>query len=149
MGESALAEPFETGGSSGARSPRLVGAGAVTAVLLLFGFLLLRPAPAGGAENGAFTADCCGTLRLEDGRMLLNGKQSVRYTVGRDGQGPYVLPVTYVGAFEDLGFEVDGTRPTVKLRLDRLPAPGGITLYHGTKPMVFRREANSLPLKSR
>jgi hypothetical protein len=111
------------------------------AILLPLAYFLLRPAPAAGTENGAFAADCCGTLRLENGRMLLNGRQSVRYSVGRDAAGPYVLPAAYVGAFEDEGFEVDGTRPTVKLRLDRLPAPRTITLYHGTKPLTFEREA--------
>jgi hypothetical protein len=121
--------------------PWLVVLGAAGAALLLLGVFLLRPAPATGAENGAFAADCCGTLRLEDGRMLLNGRQSVRYAVGRDSTGPYILPATYVGAFEDEGFEVDGTRPTVKLRLDRLPAPTAIILYHGTKPLAFKREA--------
>jgi hypothetical protein len=123
-----------------ARRP-LLALGAAAAALLLLGLFLLRSAPATGAENGAFAADCCGTLRLEDGRMLLNGKQSVRYAVGRDSAGPYILPATYVGAFEDEGFEVDGTRPTVKLRLDRLPGPQAIVLYHGTKPLTFRREA--------
>jgi hypothetical protein len=122
-----------------ARRP-LLALGAAAALLLLALFLF-RPAPATGAENGAFAADCCGTLRLEDGRMLLNGRQSVRYAVGRDSAGPYILPATYVGAFEDEGFEVDGTRPTVKLRLDRLPGPTAITLYHGTRPLTFKREA--------
>jgi hypothetical protein len=122
-----------------ARRP-LLALAATAVALLLLGFFLLRPAPATGAENGAYAGDCCGTLRLEDGRMLLNGRQSVRYSVGRDSAGPYILPATYVGAFEDEGFEVDGTRPTVKLRLDRLPGPTAITLYRGTHPLVFERE---------
>jgi hypothetical protein len=107
------------------------------------GIVLLRPAPASGLENGRFEADCCGTLELRDGEMLLNDRQTVRYDVGRDAEGPYLLPRTYyVGGLDARGFEVDGTRPALKLRLDRLPgaetivlpADGGNFLMKRAKP---------------
>jgi len=92
-------------------------------------------------ENGTFENDCCGTLRLVDGKMLLNDAQDVRYTVGRDAKGPYILPDTFVGIVQYQGFEVDGTRSTRKLRLDRLPQPTRIALYEGVgvTPYVFGR----------
>jgi hypothetical protein len=100
---------------------------------------LARPtAPAG--EEGYFESDCCGTVRLAGGRIELNDRQSVRYDVGRDERGPYLLPRTYVGALEDYGFEVDGTQSPSKLRLDRLPAPQAIELPMGTRSFVFRRK---------
>ncbi|HEX8573659.1 MAG TPA: hypothetical protein VF759_13015 [Allosphingosinicella sp.] len=90
----------------------LLAAGAAIVAAVGGGVLLLRPAPASGLENGRFEADCCGTIELRDGEMLLNGRQTVRYDVGRDSQGPYLLPRTYyVGGLDARGFEVDGTRP--------------------------------------
>lgn len=51
----------------------------------------------------------------------------MRYGVGRGSRGPYLLPRTYYGGGLDArGFEVYGTRPALKLRLDRLPAPESI-----------------------
>lgn len=106
------------------------------------GVVLLRPAPASGLENGRFEADCCGTIELRDGEMLLNGRQTVRYDVGRDSGGPYLLPRTYyVGGLDARGFEVDGTRPAVKLRLDRLPGPESIRLPADGPDFVLKRGA--------
>lgn len=120
----------------------IIAGGAAGAALLLAGlFLLYWPPGTDGAENGTFASDCCGTVELRDGSMRLNGGQTVRYTLGRDAQGPYVLPRTYVGVIPDQGFEMDGTRPTIRLRLDKLPAPGRIVLYEGPTPYVFQREA--------
>ena len=98
-------------------------------------------------ENGTFENDCCGTIKLVDGKMLLNDTQVVRYTVGTDAKGPYILPETFVGIVQYQGFEVDGTRSTRKLRLDRLPQPTRLELYEGVgvTPYVFRRR---LPRKS-
>jgi hypothetical protein len=92
-------------------------------------------------ENGIFANDCCGTIKLADGKMLLNDTQNVRYTVETDAKGPYILPETFVGIVRDQGFEVDGTRSTRKLRLDRLPLPTRIELYEGVgvTPYVFGR----------
>ena len=70
----------------------------------------------------------------------LNGSQTVLYDIGRDADGPYLLPRTYVGAYEDVGFEVDGTQPARKLRLDRLPGPRTIQLPMGTRAFVFRKK---------
>lgn len=103
-------------------------------------FVMLGQPPASAGEEGFFESDCCGTIRLARGRIELNDSQSVRYDVGRDQRGPYLLPRTYVGALEDSGFEVDGTQPPRKLRLDRLPAPQAIELPMGTKSFVFKRK---------
>ena len=104
------------------------------------GFLLLRGPPPPQGEEGTFENDCCGTVTLAGGRVALNGAQSIRYDVARDSRGPYILPHTYVGAMEDQGFEVDGTQPAQKLRLDRLPAPQAIQLPLGQRAFVFRRK---------
>jgi hypothetical protein len=115
----------------------IAGVAVIVAALLLFLFLPHKPAAAAG-ENGVFANDCCGTMQLTDGKMLLNDQQVVRYTIGRDAQGPYLLPKAYVGARSDEGFEVDGTRPVIKLRLDRLPGTTKIQLYEGQVGYVFR-----------
>jgi hypothetical protein len=78
--------------------------------------------------------------KLCKGRLALNGGQSIGYDVERDARGPYLLPHTYVGALEDQGFEVDGTQPAQKLRLDRLPAPRAIQVPMGARAFVFRRK---------
>jgi hypothetical protein len=117
------------------------GIGASAALLLLLLPLFLHgPAAPVGRENGAFTQDCCGTLTLRNGGMVLNGKQTVPYVVGEDSRGPYILPSTYVGPFEYRGFEVDGSRPAAKLRLDRLPKPTRILLDGGAKSFLFKRK---------
>jgi hypothetical protein len=116
-------------------------AAAVAAVAVGGGVALLRPAPASSLENGRFEADCCGTLELRDGEMLLNDRQTVRYDVGRDARGPYLLPRTYyVGGLDARGFEVDGTRPVEKLRLDRLPGPRTIVLPADGGDFLMKRE---------
>jgi hypothetical protein len=123
----------------------MVAAGIVV-LLLLFVFLNEPVVKAG--ENGTFANDCCGTIKLSDGKMLLNDKQTVRYAVAKDAKGPYILPYTYVGVVRDEGFEVDGSRSTAKLRLDRLPRPTRIVVYEGLRPYVFEREAAALPSQS-
>jgi hypothetical protein len=105
-------------------------------------FLLLRPAAPTGLENGRFEGDCCGTMELRDGEMLLNGRERVGYSVGRDAQGPYLLPRTYyVGGLDARGFEVDGSRPALKLRLDRLPRPRTILLPADGPDFLLKRSA--------
>jgi hypothetical protein len=123
---------------------RWIIAGTVPAgiVVLLLLFVFLKNAPVVNAgENGTFANDCCGTIKLSDGKMLLNDKQIVRYTVAKDSKGPYILPYSYVGVVGDEGFEMDGTRSTVKLRFDRLPRPTRIVLYEGLTPYIFTRHA--------
>lgn len=119
----------------------LAGAGIVA---LLFLQVLNEPVVSAG-ENGTFADDCCGTIKLSDGEMLLNGQQIVRYTVARDAKGPYILPKIFVGVVRYEGFAVDGTRSTAKLRLDRLPSPTRIVLYEGLTPYVFTRQAPATP----
>jgi hypothetical protein len=114
----------------------LAGAGAA----LLAAGLFLAPASGSGAVEGEFRNDCCGTLRLEAGRMVLEGKSSVGYTIGRDAAGPYILPTTYVGPWEEQGFEIDGTRPPLKIRLDRVPAPQRVYVGNGIDTWLFKRE---------
>lgn len=93
-------------------------------------------------ENGIFANDFCGTITLADGEMLLNDQRKIRYIVAKDADGPYILPQVYVGAVPDIGFDVDGTRSVLKLRLDRLPAPTRIVLHEGLTPYVFTRHAS-------
>lgn len=113
---------------------------AIAAALATLLFVFLHEhSVADGRENGVFANDCCGTLVLRNGKMVLNGKQIVRYSVGQDARGPYILPATYVGAFEDIGLEVDGTQLPARLRLDRLPRPTTILLYNGARPALFKR----------
>jgi len=116
-------------------------AAAGTAALLFFFIFRHEPAVKAG-EDGTFANDCCGTIELADGKMLLNGQQTVRYTVARDAVGPYALPYTYVGVVPYEGFDVDGTRSRLKLRFDRLPAPTRIELYAGSTPYRFTRRAS-------
>ena len=91
------------------------------------------------AEDGVFAHDCCDTIKLEKGRIVV-GEQSIRYALDRDGQGPFILPATYVGPYEDRGFEVDGSRPPLKLRPDALPRPGSIDMEAYGKVFRFERQ---------
>jgi len=118
-----------------------IGTVAIGITLLLIFFIFLHERVVKAGENGTFANDCCGTVTLSDGTMLLNDRQTVRYGVAKDAIGPYLLPRTYVGVVPDWGFDVDGTRSLVKLRLDKLPAPARITLYEGLRPYVFTRQA--------
>ena len=120
---------------------RWIIAGAVAAGIAPLLLLACSDPPATkSGENGIFANDCCGTIRLADGKMVLNDQQTVRYTVGKDADGPYVLPATFVGVVRYQGFDVDGTRSTLKLRLDRLARPTTILLYGGSEPYVFTRQ---------
>lgn len=117
-----------------------IGAAGTAIVILATWSFLQRPAVPAGQEDGVFANDCCGTLELRDGRMILNGKPATPYTVGRDVRGPYVLPQTYVGGYEQVGFEVDGSRPVARLRLDRLAHPTRIQLYGYGRAYIFARK---------
>ena len=114
--------------------------GAVALVAAVAAFLLMRGPPPSSGEEGVFENDCCGTVTVGQGRLSVNGSQSIRYDVGRDAQGPYLLPRTYVGVVEDQGFEIDGSQAALKLRLDRLPAPQAIQLRMGTQAFVFKKK---------
>ena len=117
------------------------GGAALAAAAAAAAFMLMpEPTPPSAGEEGNFENDCCGTVTLAKGRLSVNNSHSVRYEIGRDAAGPYLLPRTYVGAYEDVGFEVDGTQPARKLRLDRLPGPQAIELPMGTRAFVFRRK---------
>src|SRR3954469_13157127 len=84
-------------------------------VVLLLVFVFHQPVVKAG-ENGTFANDCCGTIKLADGKMLLNDQHTVRYAVKRDATGPYILPYSYVGVVPYEGFDVDGTHSILKLR---------------------------------
>jgi hypothetical protein len=113
---------------------------ALVAAAGLAAWFLLASRGTDGTENGVFAADCCGTVRLEGGTLALNEAQNVRYTIGRDAAGAYLLPAYYVGVVEDQGLEVDGTRPPLKVRLDRMPQPQRIVLSTGRLSYVFSRK---------
>jgi hypothetical protein len=129
----------------GAKMRRLISTGvvAVGTVLLIALLVFLRKPVVDAGEAGLFANDCCGTVRLADGEMLLNDQQTVSYRVARDADGPYILPRVDVGIVADQGLDVDGTRSVRKLRLDRLPAPTTITIYEGS-PYVFTRSTPRL-----
>lgn len=111
-------------------------------------FFLPSKSPALSA-NGVYENDCCGEVSLKDGRMVLNDKKFVTYVVGRDEAGPYILPKTYVGTWEDRGFEIDGSRPPIKLRLDRLPKPARIEIPAARGSYRFERKTWRNPLLER
>ena len=121
------------------RATKLSGGLAALAVTAAGAFLLMRGSHTKFREEGIFENDCCGTVTLARGSLSLNGSRTIRYEIGRDAHGPYILPRTYVGALEDVGFEVDGTQRARKLRLDQLPEPHAIQLPMGTRAFVFRR----------
>ena len=120
-------------------------AGSAAAVLTASIFLLRAPGLPADAANGSYVHDCCGTFQLADGQMLISEKHKVRYAMGRDEAGPYILPATYVGPWEELGIETDGGRAPLKLRLDTLPRPNRIVLTDGRKSYVFTRKRFRLP----
>ena len=122
------------------RAAILSGGVAALAASAAAAFLLMGGTPQSSGEEGIFENDCCGTVTLGQGRLSVNGGQSVRYDVGRDAGVPYVLPRTYVGAYEDVGIEVDGSQRARKLRLDHLPGAQTIQLPMGTRTFVFRKK---------
>jgi hypothetical protein len=118
-----------------------IGAAGVAALVMLITLVILaRPPAPSEVENGSFENDCCGSLTLRDGAMILNDKPTIRYTVGRDANGPYILPRSYVGGLDGIGFEIDGSRPTAKLRLDRLPDPTTLLVQGGRTTYMFKRQ---------
>ena len=120
---------------------RVISIGVVAAgtILLIAFFVFLRKPVVDSSANGLFANDFCGTIKLADGEMLLNDQKTISYVVGRDADGPYILPHFDVGAVSDQGLDVDGTRSVRKLRLDRLPSATKLTLHEGSTPYVFKR----------
>jgi len=119
----------------------IVGTVAAVIVVLLLLFVFGNKPTVKAGENGTFANDCCGTIELSDGKVLLNDQQTVGYTVANDAKGPFILPSAYVGVVRNEGFEAGGTRSTIKLRLDKLPRPTRIVLYEGLRPYTFTRHA--------
>ncbi len=120
-------------------------AGLAVAALLAAFFLLRETGVPIGAANGSYEHDCCGTLRLDGGVMLVGESKKVRYSLEQDEAGAYLLPATYVGPWEERGFEIDGTRPALKLRLDRVPGPTRIALTDGRSVYVLKRKRFRVP----
>ncbi|RZL28061.1 MAG: hypothetical protein EOP64_05665 [Sphingomonas sp.] len=120
---------------------RVISIGAVAAgtVLLIALFVFLRKPVVDAGANGLFANDFCGTIKLTNGEMLLNEQQTISYIVGRDADGPYIMPRFDVGVVSDQGLDVDGTRSVRKLRLDRIPSATKLTLHEGLTPYVFKR----------
>ncbi len=120
---------------------RVISIGVVAAgiVLLIALLIFLRKPAIDAGEDGIFANDCCGTVKLVDGEMLLNGQQTMSYIVAKDADGSYILPRFDVGVVADQGLDVDGTRSVRKLRLDKLSAATKLTLHEGLTPYVFKR----------
>ena len=126
------------------RRGRIGGASAL--IILAAGaavFYLREPGFPADAADGVYHNDCCGPVILRDGRMLLGASKSVDYEVGADEAGPYILPKTFVGTWEDQGFELDGSRAPLKLRLDILPRPTGLELPAATGSRRFVRKTST------
>ena len=120
---------------------RWVGASAgLAAAALLLLWILGDGGLRADSADGSYAHDCCGTFQLDDGLMIIGDKHKVRYALGWDEAGPYILPDTYVGPWEERGIESDGGRPPLKLRLDRLPRPERIAITDGRRTWVFRRK---------
>ena len=114
----------------------------VALALLCIALVFLRqPTVSAAAANGSYEHDCCGTLVLRNGSMSFGTEKSVSYVVEEDDLGPYVLPETFVGTWEDRGFQVDGSRAPLKLRLDRIPNPTRIELHDVGRSYSFKRKA--------
>ena len=132
-------------GAIASRSRTILAAAGVAAaaVLLAWVFLGNRGAPAAAVGDGAdgdYWHDCCGTIELRRGELVLEGAERVSYTIAKDGAGHYLLPDTYVGTWEHRGFEVDGSRPPLKLRLDKFPKPERVVLPAASGSYSFKRE---------
>jgi hypothetical protein len=120
------------------------GAAAVAAVALGLVLSAGSGSSAAGAD-GSYAHDCCGKMVLRDGRMVLGDVRTVGYVVEEDEAGPYLLPESYVGVWEERGFEIDGSRPPVKLRLDRIPKPTTIDVPANRGTRRFERKAFRAP----
>jgi len=48
------------------------------------------PHPATAGENGIYSNDCCGTIELAGGDMLLNGRETVEYNLPRNAEGAVI-----------------------------------------------------------
>ena len=90
------------------------------------------------SADGFYSNDCCGTIELRGGHLLVNGIELVSYSVQRDDQGPYILPRAFVGA-ESGGVVLDGGRRVMKLRLNVLPNPNRIAIPSPRGPDSFER----------
>lgn len=90
------------------------------------------------AANGTYSNKCCGDLILRDGKMIM-GEKAVSYVVEQDGGRSFILPKTYVGTWEERGFQIDGGRLPERLRIDRFPYPTAIKLNDLRSFFVFRR----------
>lgn len=66
--------------------------------------------------NGRYSNNCCGTIVLHDGVMIV-ANQRVDYIIERDKAGPYVLPKAYVGMSAHALVVRSDAHP-LKLRLD-------------------------------
>ena len=105
-----------------------IGGAALAGAAALALFFLPGRGLAADAADGTYQHDCCGVLELRGGELIVGKAKPVDYVVERDEAGYYILPETYVGTWEDRGFEIDGSRPPLKLRLDTFPAPRTVTL---------------------
>ena len=103
--------------------------------------LLLRdPGLPSDSADGAYVHDCCGTIVLKNGEMVLNGAKTVGYVVDRDESGPYILTDKFVGTWEERGFEIDGSRPPLKMHLDTIPRPSTIKFSDVRTSHLFKRK---------
>ncbi len=110
-----------------------VGISTVVVVLFAWAYIELSGEPRlpTSIANGRYSNDCCGTMVLNDGVMIVSN-QRVRYAIERDKGGPYVLPTTYVGASSH-AFVIKSDAHPLKLRLDDPSHPRQLELLSNTK----------------
>ncbi|HUD93413.1 hypothetical protein [Sphingobium sp.] len=90
------------------------------------------------SADGIYVSACCGSLKLQNGRMSLE-TQSVGYLVEHDKVGRYILPAIYVGVSDANRVDIDGQKTALKLRLDGRPTPATINLPGSQTTVEFRR----------
>ena len=120
-----------------------IGAAGAVALVLTGLVMVLKNAGAAWVGEWQLRKRLLWELGLHDGEMVLNDKAAIPYTVGRDTDGAYILPRTYVGSFQEIGFEIDGSRPAIKLRLDRISNPTNLLVQGGSKTTCSRGDRPS------
>lgn len=47
--------------------------------------------------NGAYNSQCCGTIKLDNDAILLQGETPIKFSFGRDNIGYFLLPHARIG----------------------------------------------------
>lgn len=126
---------------------RLMGLSVMLVGLPLY-WALFQPTQPISLADGAYRSNCCGTVSLENVRMIIPHHE-VSYAVEYDKAVSYVLPNHLVGVDEGHVF-IDFGREGTKLRLDDTRPPQSIVLnsdpaYPGYEEFRFFRISEQSP----